>query len=258
MDLRLDGKVALVTGSSKGIGKGIAEELARSGADVTITYEEDKSGAEETAAVVREQGRRALIVQVDVADEAQVDRLYRAHLAEFGRLDILVNNAAIVSHGRIHEMSTETWRKVMSANLDGAFFCMRAAARQMIAQGGNGRIIAISSVHEEACTDGGGPYAVSKAGLRNLVRTMAIELGEHGITVNGIAPGMTVTPGMNTAIFNDEKLREERAQLIVLKRAGYPQDIANMAVFLASDAASYCTGATYYVDGGWMLTHPPV
>jgi glucose 1-dehydrogenase len=128
----------------------------------------------------------------------------------------------------------------------------------MIAQGGNGRIIAISSVHEEACTDGGGPYAVSKAGLRNLVRTMAIELGEYGITVNGIAPGMTVTPGMNTAIYNDEKLREERAQLIVLKRAGYPEDIANMAVFLASDAASYCTGATYYVDGGWMLTHPPV
>ena len=94
--------------------------------------------------------------------------------------------------------------------------------------------------------------------MRNLVRTMAIELGEHGITVNGIAPGMTVTPGMNTAIYNDEKLREERAQLIVLKRAGYPQDIANMAVFLASDAASYCTGSTYYVDGGWMLTHPPV
>jgi glucose 1-dehydrogenase len=258
MDLRLDGKVALVTGSSKGIGKGIAEELARSGADVTITYEGDESGAEETAAVVREQGRRALIVQVDVADEGEVDRLYEEHLAEFGRLDILVNNAAIVSHGRIHEISTDEWRKVMAANLDGAFFCMARAARQMIAQGGNGRIIAISSVHEEACTDGGGPYAVSKAGLRNLVRTMAIELGEYGITVNGIAPGMTVTPGMNTAIYNDEKLREERAQLIVLKRAGYPEDIANMAVFLASDAASYCTGATYYVDGGWMLTHPPV
>ena len=176
MDLRLDGKVALVTGSSKGIGKGIAEELARSGADVTITYEEDKSGAEETAAVVREQGRRALIVQVDVADEAQVDRLYRAHLAEFGRLDILVNNAAIVSHGRIHEMSTETWRKVMSANLDGAFFCMRAAARQMIAQGGNGRIIAISSVHEEACTDGGGPYAGRATGCRTASAALAVSL----------------------------------------------------------------------------------
>jgi glucose 1-dehydrogenase len=170
----------------------------------------------------------------------------------------LVNNAAIISRGRIHEISTADWRRVLATNLDGAFFCMRLAARQMIAQGGNGRIIAISSVHEEACSGGGGPYCVSKAGLRNLVRTMAVELGEHGITVNGIAPGMTVTPGMNTAIFNDEKLREERAQLIVLKRAGYPEDIANMAVFLASDAASYCTGATYYVDGGWMLTHPPV
>jgi glucose 1-dehydrogenase len=258
MDLRLDGKVALVTGSSKGIGKGIAEEFARSGADVTITYEGDEAGAEEVAGYVRSQGRRALIVQVDVADEAAVDRLYEAHLAEFGRLDILVNNAAVMSHGRIAEISTAQWRKVLAANLDGAFFCMSRAARHMIAQGGTGRIITISSVHEDATTDGGGPYSVSKAGLRNLMRTMAVELGEYGITVNGIAPGMTVTPGMNSEIYNDEREREKRAQLIVLKRAGYPQDIANMAVFLASDAASYCTGATYFVDGGWMLTRPPV
>jgi glucose 1-dehydrogenase len=258
MDLRLDGKVALVTGSSRGIGKGIAEEFARSGADVTITYDGDESGAEETADYVRGQGRRALIVQVDVADEAAVDRLYEAHLAEFGRLDIMVNNAAVMIPGKIHEIPTSTWRTVLGANLDGAFFCMSRAARQMIAQGNGGRIIAISSVHEEASTAGSGAYSVSKAGLRNLMRTMAVELGEYGITVNGIAPGMTVTPGMNTEIYNDEREREKRAQLIVLKRAGYPQDIANMAVFLASDAASYCTGATYYVDGGWMLTRPPV
>jgi glucose 1-dehydrogenase len=258
MDLRLDGKVALVTGSSKGIGKGIAEEFARSGADVTITYEGDAEGAEETAEVVRSLGRRALVVQVDVGDEAAVDRLYDAHLAEFGRLDILVNNAGMLESGKLHEMPTSTWRSVLRTNLDGAFFCMRLAARQMIAQGGGGRIITISSVHEEACTGGNGPYCVSKSGLRNLMRTMAIELGEHGITVNGIAPGMIVTPGMNEVIFADEKIRTEKAEQIVLRKAGYPQDIANMAVFLASDAASYCTGATYYVDGGWMLTWPPV
>ena len=128
----------------------------------------------------------------------------------------------------------------------------------MVAAGQGGRIVNVTSVHEHVPLSESAAYVAAKHGLGGLLKTMAQELGEHGITVNGIAPGMTVTPGMNTAIFNDEKLREERAQLIVLKRAGYPQDIANMAVFLASDAASYCTGATYYVDGGWMLTHPPV
>lgn len=257
MELRLDGKVALVTGSSSGIGKGIVEEFARSGADVTITCQDNEAGAHEAAAYVRSRGRRALTVQVDVGDEASVDRLFEEHLAEFGRLDILVNNAGMSTGGRLHEIPTSTWRELLAVNLDGAFFCMRLAARQMIAQGSAGRIITISSVHEEACSDGAGPYCVSKAGLRNLMRTMAIELGEYGITVNGIAPGMTVT-AMNEELLKDPDLLDERASQIVLKKAGYPQDIANMAVFLASDAASYCTGATYYVDGGWMLTQPPV
>jgi glucose 1-dehydrogenase len=257
MDLRLDGKVALVTGASKGIGKGIAEEFARSGADVTITYATDRAGAEQTAKVVRGHGQRALVVQVDVADETAVDRLYEEHLATFGRLDVLVANAGGGKPGKLHEIDTATWDYVLRLNLYGAFFCMRLAARQMIAQGGGGRIITISSVHEEACSENGGPYCVAKAGLRNLMRAMAIELGEHGITVNGIAPGMTVTP-LNKAIWTDLEERERRAAQIVLKKAGFPHDIANMAVFLASDAASYCTGATYYVDGGWMLTWPPV
>jgi glucose 1-dehydrogenase len=246
MELRLDGKVAIVTGASKGIGKGIAEEFARSGADVTVTYATDQAGAEETAEIVRGYGRQAQIVQVDVADEAAVGRLYDEHLAAFGRLDVLVSNAGGSSHGRLHEIDTAAWDRVLRTNLYGAF-----------AQGGGGRIITISSVHEEACSDGGGPYCVSKAGLRNLMRAMAIELGGHGITVNGIAPGMTVTP-LNKAIWTDLEEREKRAAQIVLKKAGYPQDIANMAVFLASDAAGYCTGATHYVDGGWMLTWPPV
>jgi glucose 1-dehydrogenase len=257
MDLRLDGKVALVTGASNGIGKGIAEEFARSGADVTITYHTDEAGAEETAEVVRAAGRKALIHQVDVADEAAVAQLFAAHMAAFDRIDILVNNAGMSIHGNLLEITTEIWDRILRANLYGAFFCMRAAARQMIEQGDGGRIITISSVHEEACNAGGGPYCVSKAGLRNLMRTMAIEVGEHGITVNGIAPGMTVTP-MNRKIFTDLERREKNASQIVLKTAGFPQYIANMAVFLASDAASYCTGSTYYVDGGWMLTQPPV
>src|SRR5688500_1481284 len=136
MDLRLDGKVALVTGSSTGIGKGIAEEFARSGADVTITYYGEAAAAEQTAEVVRSEGRRALVTRADVGDEESVDQLYSAHLAEFGRLDILVNNAGIMIPGKLHEIPTSTWREVLQTNLDGAFFCMRLAARQMIAQGG--------------------------------------------------------------------------------------------------------------------------
>jgi glucose 1-dehydrogenase len=258
MELRLDGKVALVTGSSSGIGQGIAAALAQAGANVTVTYSSDRDGAETTADTVRAHGQRAFVAQVDVGAEEQVERLFTDHLTEFGRLDIFVNNAGIGAPGKIHEITTEQWDKVLRVNLYGAFFGMRLAARQMIAQGDGGRIITISSVHEESCSVGGGPYCVSKAGLRNLMRTMAIELGEHGITVNGIAPGMIVTEGMNRRAMEDEAYAAAAAELIVAKRVGRPADIANMAVFLASDQASYCTGATYYVDGGWMLTWPPV
>src|SRR5215210_128263 len=152
MELCLDGKVALVTGSSSGIGRGIAEGFAAAGADVTVTYSSDRDGAEETAEAVRALGRRALIAQVDVSAEEQVDRLFADHLAEFGQLDIYVSNAGIGESGKIHEITTEQWDTVLRTNLYGAFFGMRLAARQMIAQGGGGRIITISSVHEEACS----------------------------------------------------------------------------------------------------------
>ena len=257
MELRLDGKIALVTGSSKGIGQGIAEEFARSGADVTVTWSTDQAGADATAEAIRLLGRRAMVVQVDVGDEVQVDAMFAAHIAEFGRIDILVANAGMGLPGKLHEIPTSTWDLVLHTNLYGPFFCMRNAARHMIEQGDGGRILTVSSVHEDSPSVGGGPYCVSKSGLRMLMQNMALEVGEHGITVNGIAPGMTVTP-MNGKILADPELREERAELIVMKEAGYPRDIAAMAVFLASDAASYCTGATYFVDGGWMLTRPPV
>ena len=257
MELRLDGKVALVTGSNSGIGRGIAEAYAKAGADVTITYHSGEDEAETVAEGIRALGRRAITCQVDVGDETQVDALFADHLAEFGQLDIFVNNAGIGGAGKIHEITTEHWDRIVRTNLYGAFFGMRLAARQMIAQGGGGRIITISSVHEEACWADGGPYCVSKAGLRNLMRTMAIELGEHKITVNGIAPGMIRTP-MNPRSLEDEEYVAESAAQIVLGRIGEPEDIANMALFLASDAASYLTGGTHFVDGGWMLTWPPV
>jgi glucose 1-dehydrogenase len=257
MDVRLDGKVALVTGSDRGIGQGIAEAFAASGADVFVTFCKNKSGAEETAARVEVAGRRTAIAQVDVGSEEEVDRLFAELDDAFGRIDILVNNAGIYAEGFLHEISTADWERVLRTNLYGPFFCARQAARRMIAQGNGGRIINISSVHEEACWARGGPYNVSKGGLRNLNRTLAVELGEHGITVNDIAPGMILTP-MNHRAQNDPAYLAEAEAQIVLGRAGTPADIAAMAVFLASDFASYSTGSTHFVDGGWMLTWPPV
>jgi glucose 1-dehydrogenase len=257
MELRLDGKVALITGSDRGIGRGIAETFATSGADIFITYYQNKAGAEETAAGIEANGRRAAIAQVDVGVEDDVERLFAQLDEAFGRIDILVNNAGTGFYCAIHELSLEGWDRVLRTNLYGPFLCARQAARRMIAQCDGGRIINISSVHEESCWPNGGAYSASKGGLRNLTRTLAVELGEHGITANDIAPGMILTPMNRRAMESSEYLAEAEAQ-IVLRRAGKPADIAAMALFLASDAGSYCTGSTHFVDGGWMLTWPPV
>lgn len=257
MDIRIDDKVALVTGSDSGIGQEIATLYAESGADVVVNYRSDQIGAEETAARVEKAGGRALIFQADVGMEDRVEALFAEVDRVFGRIDILVNNAGEGGGAPIHDLSLETWDRVLRTNLYGPFLCSRAAARRLIDQGNGGRIINISSVHEEACTPGGGPYSVSKAGLRNLTRTQALELAEFGITVNDIAPGMILTP-MNKRAMNDDAYLAQAEAQIPLRRAGVPADIARMALFLASDMASYCTGSTFYVDGGWMLSWPPV
>lgn len=257
MEFRLDDRAALVTGSDSGIGRSIAETYAEAGADVTVTYFTDKEGAEETVRRIESKGRRGIVVQVDVGDQDAVEHLFQQHDQEFGKLDILVNNAGMGIGGEIKDLSFDDWNRVLSTNLNGPFLCTQQAARRMLAQKGPGRIINISSVHEEACWANGGAYNVSKGGLRNLMRTAATELGPHGITVNGIAPGMILTPLNKVAISNDAYLREAEEQINV-RRAGLPVDVAGMALYLASDAASYCNGSTYYVDGGWMLTWPPV
>lgn len=257
MELRLDGKVALITGSDSGIGRGIAERFAASGADVAVHYRSDREGAEGTAATVREAGRTAIVVQGDVGDEAQVDAIFAAVDEAFGRLDILVNNAGHGGGGPVHELDPAVWDRVLKSNLYGPFYCSRLASQRMLERGEGGRIINISSVHEEACTAGAAPYNVSKAGLRNLTRTQAAELAPHGITVNDIAPGMILTP-LQRQVANDPDYLPWAEAQIPARRAGEPADIAHMALFLASDASSYCTGSTYFVDGGWMLTWPPV
>jgi glucose 1-dehydrogenase len=257
MELRIDDKVALVTGSDSGIGQEIATQLAEHGADLVINYRTDRTGADQTAARVARAGRRAIVVQADVGLEDQVESLFDEIDRAFGRFDILINNAGQGGGALVHELPLETWDRVLRTNLYGPFLCSRAAARRFIQQRQGGRIINISSVHEEACTPGGAPYCVSKAGLRNLTRTQALELAEYGVTVNDIAPGMILTP-MNGRAIEDDEYREQAEAQIPLQRAGLPADIAHMALFLASGMASYCTGSTFYVDGGWMLTWPPV
>src|SRR5215213_3779541 len=247
MERRLAGKVALITGSDSGIGRGIAGLFAQHGVDVTVTYHTDRTGAEETADQVRASGQRAIVQQVDVGDPEAVERLFAAHDQAFGQIDILVNNAGMGIGGQVVDLAFESWERVIRTNLHGPFLCSQQAARRMLARDQGGRIIMITTVHEEACFPGGSAYNASKSGLRNLMRTMAVELGPRGITCNSIAPGMIMTP-MNSRAFTDaEYLRDAEAQ-IVMRRAGEPRDIAEMAVFLSSDAASYCTGSTFYVD----------
>lgn len=259
MDIRLDGKIALVTGASSGIGQGIAEALAAAGSDVAINYRGNEAGAEETARRVRAAGRRALTIQADVGDPDQVEALFQRVDNAWGTLDILVANAGHASAGKpLHETSWDKWNRVLRSNLDGPFLCGREAARRMVARGAGGRIVNISSVHEEACNvPNDGPYAVSKGGLRNLTRSMALELGPLGITVNDVAPGMILTP-LNQRALADEGYLAFAEALIPVRRAGMPADVASMVVFLCSEHASYCNGGTYLVDGGWMLNWPPV
>jgi len=259
VEIRLEGKTALVTGASSGIGQGIAVALAAAGANVGINYRSNADGAEETSRRVREFGHHALIIEADVGDPAQVATMFSRFDGEMGPIDILVANAGHGSTPKpLHETSWEEWDRVLRSNLYGAFLCGREAARRMVAGGRGGRIVNISSVHAEACNvPDDGPYCVAKGGVRNLTRSMALELGPHGITVNDVAPGMILTP-MNQRALEDPDYRASAESQIPLRRSGTAEDIAAMVVFLCSDHASYCTGGTYLVDGGWMLSWPPV
>lgn len=247
--MRLEGKIALVTGSSQGIGRAIAVRFAQEGADVVINYNRTPSGAEEALAEVKAAGRRGLIVQADLSQIEDVKRLIASAVEHFGKLDILVNNAGIETHAPFWEVTEADYDKVLNVNLKGVFFAAQAMVQHLMETKRRGKIVNISSVHEDLPFPNFAAYCVSKGGLKMLTRNLSIELGPLGININNIAPGAIETP-INTKLLNDPQKLGALLSQIPLSRLGQPQDVASLAVFLASDEADYVTGATYFVDGG--------
>ncbi|WP_142848754.1 SDR family oxidoreductase [Telmatospirillum sp. J64-1] len=250
MPNQLQDRIAIVTGSDSGIGQAVAEEFARNGADVTITYFRDEEGAQETKRRVEACGRRAIIVQADLRDEKAAERIFDETIATLGTPHILVNNAGIDATGtQVAEMTLDDWDRVIRTNLYGPFFCCRRFIQERRKQGGGGKIVNVTSVHEEIPRVGSAAYDSSKGGLRNLTRTLALELAPDRINVNNLAPGMILTP-MNQAAIDDREAYDRQVQNIPWKRAGEPWEVAKLALFLASEDADYITGQSFTIDGG--------
>ena len=248
--MRLKDKVALVTGASSGIGAGIAARFAAEGAKVAVNYRpgspRDKDAAE---AAVAGLGGNGIAVEADVSKHDQVEAMVATIVQTFGRVDIAVNNAGIEINKPFLETSDEEWNRVLGVNLQGSFYVAQAAAREMVKQGGGGRLIFISSVHEDIPFPGYTSYCASKGAIRMMMRNLCIELAPHGITANNIAPGAIATP-INQAVLDNPIAFKNAVSEIPLGRFGKPDDVAAVAVFIASDEAAYVTGSTYYVDGG--------
>ena len=246
---RLLGRKVLVTGSSKGIGRGIAIRLAQEGADVVINYNSDPRGAEEALAEVQALGRRGAIVRANLGSVSDVQSLVAQSAEVLGGLDVLVNNAGIEKHAAFPDVTESDFDAVLDVNLKGVFFASQAFVRQCLAAGRPGKIINISSVHEELAFPNFAAYCASKGGVRMLTRTLAVELGPVGITINSIAPGAIETP-INTKLLNDPVKLQSLVRQIPMGRLGKPNDVAGLAVFLASPDSDYVTGTTYLIDGG--------
>ena len=245
----LNGKVAVVTGASRGIGKAVAIRLASEGAAVVINYNGSKDRAEEVKKEIEAAGGKAEIKQCNVSDYAACEEMFKEIIAEFGSVDILVNNAGITRDGLLMKMSEEDYDAVLDTNLKGTFNCIRFVTRTMLRQK-SGHIINMSSVVGIAGNAGQANYAASKAGVIGLTKTAAKELASRGITVNAIAPGFIETD--MTAVLSD-KIREATAAQIPMGHFGAAEDVANLAAFLASDQAKYITGQVIHVDGGMAM-----
>jgi glucose 1-dehydrogenase len=247
--MRLENKVALVTGSSQGIGQGIAVRLAQEGARVIINYRSPQDSAKDTEDQVKETGRDSISCMADITKPNEVQAMVDAGLQKFGKIDILVNNAGVEKRASFLDVTEKDYDFVMDVNLKGAFFAAQSVVRSMVDRKIAGRIINISSVHEDLPFPHFTSYCASKGGMKMMMRNMAIELAPCNITVNNVAPGAIETP-INTALMNDPAKLKSLIDNIPMARLGKPKDVAGAVVYLASDDADYVTGTTLFVDGG--------
>jgi glucose 1-dehydrogenase len=253
--MNLKEKVAIVTGGNSGIGLAIVLELARQGANIVIDYVAHPDATEDLEKRVHALGDRVIGVDADVSRVAELQKLIAAAVREFGRVDIMVNNAGVETRTSILDTTEEQYEKVLSINLKSAFFGTQLAAQQMIKQGGVGRIINITSVHEDWPMPGNTPYCLSKGGMRMLTRTAGVELAPHNILVVGVGPGAVATP-INLSTMNNPALLKKLDNAIPLGRMARPEEIANVVAFLAGEGASYITATTIFTDGGIMQSSP--
>ena len=248
---QLDQKVAIVTGADSGIGRAIAIQFASEGATVVVNYAHAQDKAEEVRQTIEKNNGRALVVQADVSQYQEVTNLVQQTVQQFDRVDIMVNNAGMEIHSPFLDESEHNFDQVIGVDLKGAFFGAQLAAREMVKRKTAGRIINISSVHEDLPMPGNVPYCCAKGGMRMLARTICLELAPHNITVNNIGPGAVHTPIDRDVEADPEKMAALLKE-IPLHRMAQPEEVAKLALYLASDAAAYITGATYFIDGGLM------
>jgi len=253
--MSLHGKVAIVTGGNSGIGKAVVLALAADGASIVIDYVAHPEATEELERQVHALGDQAIGVDADVSKVADLEALVARTVEVFGRLDIMVNNAGIETRTSVLDTTEEQYQRVMDINLKSAFFGTQIAAKQMIKQGTGGRIINMTSVHEDWPMPGNTPYCLSKGGMRMLTRTAGVELGPKGIAVVGVGPGAVATP-INLSTMNDPAKMETLDAAIPLGRMAHPHEIGSVVAFLAGDGASYLTATTVFADGGIMHSSP--
>jgi glucose 1-dehydrogenase len=254
MPNRLEGKSIAITGGDQGIGRAIAERLATDGADVAICYRSNQSGAQEVVAEITRRARRAAAIQCDVGKIEEGQRFIATAVAQLGKLDILINNAGLERRADFWDVTEADFDAVLNINLKGLFFLTQAFVRHRMDAKSGGKVINISSVHEELPFPHFASYCASKGGVKMLTRNLSIELAPLGITINSIAPGAIETP-INKNLLNDPAKLNALLQNIPLKRLGEPSDVVSLASFLASDESSYITGTTLFVDGGLLWNY---
>jgi len=251
---RLEGKTALVTGGDQGIGHGIALRLAQEGANVAIGFRSNKAGADETVSAIQAEGVKSAAIQGDIGKVEDGRNLVTQAVTQMGKLDILVNNAGLERRADFWDVTEQDFDLVLNVNLKGVFFITQSFVRHLKDTKRGGKVINISSVHEELPFPHFASYCASKGGLKMLTRNLSIELAPLGITINNIAPGAIETP-INKALLNDPKKLNELLGNIPLRRLGKPEDVAGLAAFLASSDADYVTGTTFFVDGGLLWNY---